>query len=151
MLAHVSILINGRWGYKTNKNTIHMKIIVFFVSSVVIALGLCSWTFYGYNAVGSTSFAHPHGWVCDKCDGTGHSKVLKCRKCLGEGFVPASAKCDSYGCENGKVLDKYGKPHPCGKCSGTGIVKYKKSCPTCGGWGTADCDKCHGTGEVLQN
>lgn len=118
-------------GYKCAK-----KIMKKYLFSIIAVFVLCSWT---------------SAWVCSLCDGTGHSKTLTCRRCTGKGTIPTRVKCDIYGCENGKMYDKYGKRINCYGCGGSGFKYIDITCDDCGGWGSPYCVKCHGTGEVEKN
>lgn len=88
-------------------------------------------------------------YVCDRCNGSGHDPVLKCRTCRGKGKVVRTVKCDK--CNNGLVVDKYGKTQRCYVCGGTTIIKEEVFCSTCDAWGSPACVKCKGSGRVNQN
>lgn len=89
-------------------------------------------------------------YTCDRCDGSRHDPVLKCRSCSGSGFIKEVRSCD-WGCNNGVVIDKYGNPQRCLRCQGAGKLVVDISCPACDGWGTAPCQKCGGSGQVVRN
>lgn len=90
-------------------------------------------------------------WDCDICDGTGHDPRIKCRACLGKGWIYEEVKCTYLGCNNGKVYDRYGKPYNCPSCGGSGKVKDRVNCTWCDGYGHPECKKCGGTGKVREN
>lgn len=117
----------------------------------IMGTSLCSWASPSSNDATTCSHSHLQDWTCDKCDGTGHSSSLSCRPCQGKGMVKRTTTCDNYGCNNGTVLDQYGKPQKCLMCNGTGRKTYDVSCDACGGWGKVYCNKCGGTGRVRQN
>lgn len=123
------------------------------VSMTLGALTLISWAVpsegHTHDCDGCKSLSGMY--VCDRCDGSKHDPVVKCRNCSGSGWVKRTVPCDYYGCTNGRVQDKYGKWGPCPKCSGKGSVTYDVSCPSCDGWGKAYCTKCGGTGQVARN
>jgi len=85
---------------------------------------------------------------CDKCNGKGK---LKCSSCGGDG---GKQKVSCYTCSGtGRVKSKgldirtpiFGKK--CTSCDGKG--KVTTYCSTCSGKGKVACDKCDGSGKIM--
>lgn len=89
-------------------------------------------------------------YTCDRCDGSGHDPVVKCRTCGGRGTVEQKSPCRGM-CSNGQIRDQYGNWVNCPLCGGTGYETSNGGCPSCDGWGGATCTKCNGSRKVWRN